>query len=145
MSTGNRKSAMGPSAGGRRGREAFTLIEVLLAIGILALGITAVLFLFSMGARSHRRAIDRTRAALLADTVVNDLRASFPPDDPPALPPNATHLDFPGFTYDVAFAQLPDSQHYYRVSVLVRWGSVGAPPDPRNSETYETILQRPTF
>jgi len=150
MSIGTRQSALGNP------RSAFTLIEILLAIGILAVGITAVLFLFTMGARSHRRAVDHTRGALLADTVVNQIKAdlaeSLPDlyDEDPStheIAPitNATHADFPEFTYDVTFTKLYPSDprgDFYKVRVTVRWGSEAQPADERNSVAYETILRR---
>jgi len=123
----------------------FTIIEILLAIGILAIGITAVLSLFAMGVRSHQRALDRTRVALLAEAVTNGLQANFPAGDPPVQMLDATHPDFPGFTYTVTFTLVgrpQDRYNCYRVSILVRWGDPAAPADPKNSETYETVLQR---
>ncbi len=136
-----------------RNRDAFTILEVLLAIGILALSITAVLFLFAMGMRSHKRALDRSRAAMLAETVANQLQtdlkpyaAANDPRDPVANPPtNASHPDFPGFTYSVTFTALYSDTKYYRASILVRWGDPTSPPEARSSETYETVLQRKSF
>ncbi|HUT35385.1 MAG TPA: prepilin-type N-terminal cleavage/methylation domain-containing protein [Planctomycetota bacterium] len=128
-----------------RNGAGFTIIEVLLAIGILAVSITAVLFLFAMGMRSHRRALDRTRAAMLAETVVSQVQADFRPAYPATAIANATHPDFPGFTYDVTFTPLYGGTSFYRASVLVRWGDPNAPPEPKNSETYETVLQRKSF
>ncbi|MFP4055732.1 MAG: prepilin-type N-terminal cleavage/methylation domain-containing protein [Candidatus Brocadiia bacterium] len=145
-----------------RGRRGFTLIEILLAIGILAVGITAVLFLFTMGVRSHRRAIDRSRAAMLADTVLNQIKAELRADlpahyheddeqnlelvDPETGEPvsRATHADFPEFVYDVSFTRLLYG-NYYIVRVTVRTGDAEAPPDATNSETFETILRRKNF
>jgi prepilin-type N-terminal cleavage/methylation domain-containing protein len=134
--------------------SAFTLIEVLLAIGILAIGITSVLFLFTMGARSHRRAVDRTRAALLAETVINqiktDLTSTLPTryteDKDGNLQPfiNATHADFPEFYYDAFFTTLYKGA-FYRVRVVVRWGNEQAAAEARNSETYESVLRRKNF
>jgi len=126
-------------------RNGFTIIEVLLAIGILAVSITAVLFLFAMGMRSHRRALDRSRAALLAETVANHLQTSFGPNYQPNPVTNETRPDFPGFQYNVTFAPLYGGTSYYRVSILVHWGDPNAPPEPKNSETYETVLQRKSF
>jgi type II secretory pathway pseudopilin PulG len=140
---------------GNRGEAAsgFTILEVLMAIGILAMSITAVLFLFAMGMRSHQRALDRSRAALLAETVTNqfqaDLKAyatSTDPHDPTVAPPaKATHPDFPGFLYTATFAPLYGGTSYYRLSLLVQWGDPNSPPEARNSETYETVLQRKSF
>jgi len=154
-------------------RSAFTLMEILLAIGILAIGITSVLFLFAMGARSHRRAVDRTRSALLAEAVFNqtrsallaeavfnqiraDLATGLPDyyevdtgDETQILPiANASHADFPEFTYDVTFEKLYPSDtrgDFYKVRVAICWGDPDVERDARNSETYESILRRKNF
>jgi len=125
-------------------RSAFTILEVLMAIGILALSITAVLFLFAMGMRSHQRALNRSRAAMLAETVVNELQARFDPAFDATKPiVNATHPDFPGFHYSVDFTEVYTG--YYKARVLVCWGDPNQPPEPKNSEAYETVLQRKSF
>ena len=129
----------------RRTERGFTLIEILVAIGILALGITAVLFLFAMGARSHRRATLRTQAALLAEAVVNRLQAEFPQAAEPQTITNATDPDFPGFTYDVSFSPLDDNAQYYKVTVVVRWGEPGLPGTERDSETFATVLHQRSY
>ena len=145
-SIANRKSQVA-NAG-----SAFTLIEVLVAIGILALGCTAVLFLFTMGARSHRRAVDRTRAALLANALFDQIRADLATTLPERYTEDAgtkkispivdaTHADFPEFTYNVSFTPLYEGT-FYTVVVEVRWGDKGLPPDQRNSESYQSILRR---
>ncbi|MFW6162309.1 MAG: type IV pilus modification PilV family protein [Planctomycetota bacterium] len=143
-----------------RRQSGFTLMEILLAIGILAVGITSVLFLFTMGVRSHQRARDRTRAALLGETVLNQIRADMAeglPDrydldsgDPTKILPitGAAHAGFPAFTYDVAFEKLypGDSRgDFYKVRVTVRWGNPEAEATERNSEIYETIVRRKNF
>jgi len=128
-----------------RNRDGFTIIEILLAIGILAIGITSVLFLFTMGTRSHQRALDRTRAAMLAETVANQLQTDFGPAYAVNNITNATHPDFPGYHYSVTFPPpLYGGTSYYRVSILVSWGDPNA-SDARNSQSYETVLQRKSF
>jgi len=148
----NRKSQVA----NRNSRSAFTLIEILLAIAILSLGITAVLFMFTVGVQAHRRARDRTQAAMLADTVLNQIRADlvFDRENGGQLPDQyemaddviylvdvrtgervdyAEHADFPGFTYGVrfvpVFAGTQSAQDLYRVTVTVRWGKPPADPD----------------
>jgi prepilin-type N-terminal cleavage/methylation domain-containing protein len=144
-------------------QSGFTLIEILLAIGILSLGITAVLFMFTVGVQSHRRARDRTQAAMLADTVINQVSADLvgqtlpdyygtDVDGNPQLV-DARHADFPGLTYSVDFFPIYDSDleihDFYRVTVTVRWGKPPGNPgtelDPRNSEQFVTIVRRRNF
>jgi len=154
---GNRQSAIANRQSG------FTLIEVLLAIGILAIGCSSVLFLFSMGARSHLRAVSRTRAALLADAVINQVQAdlsSTPParyqlktDEVTTLPAPGNgeylvHADYPEFVYDLVFSPLYNGD-FYVVRVRVWWGdtklvSVRGAPD-RHSALFETIVRRKSF
>ena len=149
---GNGQSAIGSP------RAAFTLMEILLAIGILAIGITSVLFLFAMGVRSHRRAVVRTRAARLVEAGVNQIRADlaetlpdrYVEDSDHNIDPitRAAHADFPEFIYDVAFEKLYPSDprgDFYKIRVVIRWGNPDVERDERNSETYETILRRKNF
>jgi prepilin-type N-terminal cleavage/methylation domain-containing protein len=58
---------------GRRG--GFTLVEVLIALGILGIGILGVTLLFPAAMRESRRAGGETIAAIYADSVVDMLRA----------------------------------------------------------------------
>jgi len=53
----------------------FTLVEVLVAIGILALGMSGVLSMFFFAARSHRRAIDNIEIGLLANELMTQYAA----------------------------------------------------------------------
>ena len=154
---GNRQSAIGSP------RAAFTLMEILLAIGILAIGITSVLFLFAMGVGGECRTVagragHRTRAALLVEAVVNQIRADlaetlpdrYVEDSDHNIDPitRAAHADFPEFIYDVAFEKLYPSDprgDFYKIRVVIRWGNPDVERDERNSETYETILRRKNF
>lgn len=59
-------------------REAgFSLLEVLIAMLILSIGSASLLALFAAGASTHRKSIDRTHAALLAERVFSEVRAAY--------------------------------------------------------------------
>ncbi len=58
----------------RAGREAFNLIEVMLALMVVSVGILAILALFPMGLDQNARSIGDTYIALFADEVLNGLR-----------------------------------------------------------------------
>lgn len=54
---------------------AFSLLEVIVALGVLAIGATAAFSLLIAGASAARRAEHEVDASLLAETMLNDLRA----------------------------------------------------------------------
>lgn len=58
----------------RSGEQGFTLLEMLAAMAILILGVTSLLGALSAGLGIRRGAEQRSRAALLADQVIMELR-----------------------------------------------------------------------
>ena len=70
-----------PGWGRPRGRaRGFTLMEVMVALGVLALGIGGVLAMFTGAAAIHRRALDETAAAIIAESAAAEFRAEFNAD-----------------------------------------------------------------
>lgn len=59
----------------RSRRAGFTLLEIMVALGVLAIGATAAFALLVAAASAGRRAEHHVNAALLADTVIDDLKA----------------------------------------------------------------------
>ena len=65
---------------GRPGREnasGFSLLEVLVALGIVTVGVTAVLALFASGVDVHKQAVDQSNAALAAQSLASELEAKY--------------------------------------------------------------------
>ena len=60
----------------RRARAAFTLMEVNLAIFIMAVGVLAMTSLYPLGFRESQQARDDGRAAIVADDVLGQLTAA---------------------------------------------------------------------
>ena len=60
----------------RRARAAFTLMEVNLAIFIMAVGVLAMTALYPLGFRESQQARDDVRAAVVADEVLGKLTAA---------------------------------------------------------------------
>jgi len=56
-------------------RGGFTLVEIIISIGIFALGMVGVLSMFSFAARSHRQAMDDVEVAMLAQDLVTQYAA----------------------------------------------------------------------
>ncbi|HPF14867.1 MAG: prepilin-type N-terminal cleavage/methylation domain-containing protein [Planctomycetes bacterium] len=80
-------------------RGGFTLIEVMLAVGLLTLGMTAVLGLFTFGAALSQAAVLKTQSAHLVEAITQELPGRlFPlgPDGIPALPEDLRDLPVPG-------------------------------------------------
>ena len=60
----------------RGARAAFTLMEVNLAIFIMAVGVLAMTSLYPLGFRENQQARDDVRAAIVADEVLGQLTAA---------------------------------------------------------------------
>lgn len=56
-------------------RSGFSLIEVLIAFAILAVGASSALAIFAAATAAHRRAADRIRETLVAEAVVSAIRS----------------------------------------------------------------------
>ena len=69
---------MNPSAASRS--SGFSLIEVLIAMFILSIGAASVLSFFAAAASTHKRSVDRTHAALIAERVFSEVRGRYLPD-----------------------------------------------------------------
>ena len=61
---------------GRRGEAGFSLVEVTLALLVVAVGLTATLALFPEGLTATREAVNNTETALFADYVFSTLELS---------------------------------------------------------------------
>ena len=62
-------------APGRSSQRGFTLLEVLMAVMILALAVPAILYQFSVGMEAGGRARDATEAVLHAKEKIEELKA----------------------------------------------------------------------
>lgn len=57
-------------------QKGFTLIEILLSLGILALGLSGILTLFPVGLDAGQKAIQDITSTLIAESLMDVLRAS---------------------------------------------------------------------
>lgn len=64
-------------------RAGFSLLEVLIAMLILTVGATSLIALFASASTTHKRAVDRTHAALVAEEILSEVRARYGPDTEP--------------------------------------------------------------
>ena len=134
-----------------RAREGgFTLLEVMLALGLLLIGLSTLLGLFSFGAALSRSSLLASEAAGAVDAVMADLEDHFFPlqEDGTAGPPeDVVDRPVPGHDELVYTAratprpELTDRRGEpveYRVDVEISWSSRGA----RRSHELTTVLLR---
>lgn len=116
-----------------RRRAGMTLVEVMISVGILLTGLTAVFALLLTAAASARRAKHETDAAAIASSVLADLRGEFSHGNAPAG-------DAPG-----SFQTSPDNPEYQFNRAIVpldpaRKGA--APGGPAGKEFFVRVEVR---
>ena len=131
-------------------RGGFTLLEVVLALGLLLLGLSVLLGLFSFGAALSRSALLQSEAAGAVDAVVAQLEESFFPMNPDGSAGEPEDVEdrpvpgHPGLVYsarafpNTATADADGVPDQYRVDVEIAWSSRGAV----RSKRFTTLLLR---
>jgi len=107
-----------------RRTRGFTLLEVIIALAILVLGLSAILPLFAVGTASHQRGIDQTMVSLIAPHITARLQERLYELNPPDL----KDQEYAGFGrvyhYDAEFSPLDRADKdrmAFIVKVRVRW------------------------
>ena len=123
----------------------FTLLEVVIALGILTVGVTVAISLFTAGTAAHKRAIDRVRAIEVSEQVFAALEGAIHDGatvtDLVARPPWRKTLDrWPGVNVEVRYGAIPKEQYIDEllVEVHVQWISRGVDAE----EVFHQILAR---
>ena len=135
-------------------RSGFTIIEVVVAMGLLLLGMTSILGLLSFGAALSRTAQLRNAAASAAEAVVGDLEETLFPlvADPETglllvgRPEDVIDRPVPGHAGIFYTARVhgdprdtrPGGPMRWRVDVEIHWMTRGR----RKSRTFTTLLLR---
>lgn len=131
-------------------RSGFTLVEVVLAMGLLVLGMSTILGLLSFGAALSRTAALRSASAATVEAVVADLEETLFPmmEDGSAGDPREIEErpvpGHPGLVYSASASPHPDQLDRpggpleYRVDVEMRWRAAGATRRRR----FTTLLLR---
>lgn len=125
----------------------YSLIELLVAVGVFALAVPGVLALLSSAGEAHRMSINRTKMALLAQTVLDETRLQAHQGREVKEVAEAEHPLFPGLYYDVNLWPLDPYGREYLVEMFIRWYKTGREPAARqgpgtesNGEAYYTII-----
>ena len=104
----------------RRITKGFTLIETIIALVVLAVGLVAVLSLFPVGFNSAMRAADLTKAAVVAQWKMEDIKRIGYPVTAEA----STAYPYDNkFSYTVTVADINPPGNLQQVTVTVSWGS----------------------
>lgn len=124
-------------------RAGFTIIEVVLAMGILVLGATAILGMLTFGAALTRTAELRAAAASAVDAVNADLeQVLFPYEGGEVKEPvDIAERRVPGareIVYSATARPNPDDPREYRVDVEIAWKSAGV----KRSKKYSLLRLR---
>lgn len=136
-------------------RAGFTIVEVVLAMGLLLLGMSAVLGLLTFGAALARTAALRTGAAAAAEAVVADLEETIFPLEIDAQtgersagePHDITGRGVPGhpgLVYSARSTAVPAEEagtpgpQRYRVDIEISWTASGR----RKAQVFSVLLLR---
>ena len=69
----------------KKAPPAFSLVEVVLALGVAAVAFTSIMGLFPLGLDMSRETHEETQAALIAQSILNDLRDDYLATTNPAV------------------------------------------------------------
>ena len=132
----------------RRRRAGFTLIEVVLAMLVLLIGMTAILGLLSFGAALSRTSSLRSGASGAIDAVVADLEESLFPlvldelgDEVAGEPRDLVDQEIPGYPgllYSTKATPNPENPLEYKVEVEMKWAVGGT----TRTKKFTTLLLR---
>ena len=123
-------------------RHGFTLLEVLISIMILALGIIAVMPLFAVGTRSHKRAIDQTHTSLIAPRIAARIQENLTRNNPEDIKDGRFVEYGTSYRYDATYTPIdtsgPLSDVAFLLEVKVKWNVSGE----EHLENFETVVLR---
>jgi prepilin-type N-terminal cleavage/methylation domain-containing protein len=153
-------------SGRNSARRGFSLLEVIVAIGIVTVGVTAVLALFAAGVDTHKRSIDQSNAALAAQSLAAELEAKYTVaridawkaktlksgkkrvedrdylQDIPARGKEHPEIPgFPGYLYGVKFIPLDAEGNAVLARIEILWRKGGGAP--ATEEFPVVLLKRP--
>jgi uncharacterized protein (TIGR02598 family) len=98
--------------------KGFTLIEIVISLGILLIGILAVLALFPVGFDSASRSADLTKATIFAQNQMEEIKRI---GYPVSAVSSATAFSDPRFNYVVAVSTASLPANCQQVTVTVSW------------------------
>ena len=130
-----------------RRRRGFTIVEILVALAVFVIGVVSILALFSIAMRAHKKGVDQTRAGIMANSLLDDLRQAI--KDPEFPMENISDQTMDGFPtiykYDVTFTPFEDPTpddgvpaREVKVVITIKWPKAGV----MEEASFETVLLR---
>ena len=126
-----------------RRKNAFTLLEIVIALAILAIGLIGILSLFPVGFEASRRASMLTEATIHAQQKMEEFkRAGYDYLDttyPTPAPSGYTDFtDNSGLAWQVTVAEIDPPGNLKSVTLDIQWREKGA----NKSETFVTYIAK---
>lgn len=123
-------------------QRAFSLVEVTLAIGVIAFALLAIVGLIPVGMKSGGEAIDATRTSLAAKDAQNRVRSSVTT----TTFTNTSDVNLPTWFFDrdgIFLGTAVSNKAVYRADATIHkdWGSNTAPPNVDASVLRPVTLQ----
>ncbi len=133
------------SSQNRKTEAGFTLLEVIVALGILAVGIGAAVSLFTAGTAAHSRAVDRLKSIEISESVFAAVEGALRDGASLGDIRNGDLLTnllqkWPGVSVDLSFATIPKNDFVDEVIIRMRIRQVSR--GQQVEETFEQILAR---
>jgi len=124
----------------RRRRAGFTLMEILISLGILVVGMTGIYGVYLSATQQHAQAVDRTNAAIAARGLLENARMAIATNPRADLGKPLTGR-VPGmedYEYSMTFTRLDDSGLRVLVELTLEWRRRGNPVKHR----FRTVALR---
>ena len=127
------------------GSAGFSLLEVILALGILAVGITTAIGLFTAATAAHKRAVDRVHIAAIAEQAYADVESALArgasPEEIEATPPfHEITRNFPGYQVTPLFYEMDGSSSSDEILLELRIGWIYR--GRSRQEVFQQIIAR---
>lgn len=120
-------------------RKGFTLVEILVALAILAIGATSAMSLLAAATAMHKKAVDQVNSAFIAETVVSEIESRMLTATGAVTPYGNGSVDgFPDYFYEFQLSPVDNSPYEYFVNVRVSWKEKGV----TKIQDFQTILLR---
>lgn len=131
------------TAAGTARNQGFSLLEVVVALGVLTLGIASAISLYAAATAAHKRALNRMHAAAMAEYAFADLESALARGaDPLALqetPPfEALRRDFPGYDLELQFLVPETGGDLLLAELTIHWMQRGQP----HAELFRQFIAR---